>query len=194
MSSLRIIAGDHKGKKIPFTNQKFNQARITSQKLKGALFSLLGEDLTGKSFFDLYAGSGQISFEAISRKANLIILNEKDLKRYNYLKKTISIFPNQSQVKIFNEDCLKLLPFLEKKQFKADYLFLDPPYQKNRSDFTYYAKIMERISFFDISNNDSLIIIQHDTSNKPLVTLEPFKLFKTKRFGNSSLAIYHKNN
>jgi len=57
---MNIIAGSLRGRVIPFVNRKFDAAEATPQKIKGALFSILGEDLRGRSFLDLYSCSGQI--------------------------------------------------------------------------------------------------------------------------------------
>ena len=62
---IRVIAGKFRGKIIPFDNSKFDEADITPQRVKGAVFSILGEDLHGLIFLDMFAGSGQMGFEAI---------------------------------------------------------------------------------------------------------------------------------
>lgn len=84
---MNVIAGTYKGRTIPFSNRKFNNADITPQKLKGALFSILGEDLTGKSFLDLYACSGQVGIEAVSRGASFVLFNELNKKKIFFYQK-----------------------------------------------------------------------------------------------------------
>src|SRR3990172_4106761 len=85
MSRIRIIAGGLKGRVIPFSNKKFDDADITPQKVKGAVFSMIGEWLEGKGFLDLYAGSGQIGLEALSRGADPVVLNEPDARRFHFI-------------------------------------------------------------------------------------------------------------
>ena len=74
---MRIIAGEFKGRRIPFNNRKYGNARVTSDFVKKAVFSSLGEILCGKYFLDLFSCSGQIGLEACSRGAQVVI-NEPD--------------------------------------------------------------------------------------------------------------------
>ena len=86
---MRVISGTLKGITIPFDNDKYDNANATPQKVKEALFSILGDDLIGKSFLDLYACSGQIGIEALSRGAELVVFNEIDIRRYHFIKSQI---------------------------------------------------------------------------------------------------------
>jgi len=63
-ATVRVIAGSHRGRIIPFSNRDFGNADITPQKVKSAVFSIIGEWLSDETFLDLFAGSGQIGIEA----------------------------------------------------------------------------------------------------------------------------------
>ena len=81
---MRIISGTLKGRTIPFNSRRFGNARITSGRVKEAVFSILGTDLSGKRFLDLFAGSGQIGFEAYSRGAH-VVMNDFDRRRHGLI-------------------------------------------------------------------------------------------------------------
>ena len=101
MKTIRVIGGSLKGKNIPFDNNKYDQADISPQKIKGAVFSILGEELSGQIFLDLFAASGQIGIEACSRGAEKVVFNELEKKRYFFIKNIISNFGLEPISKIF---------------------------------------------------------------------------------------------
>ena len=184
------MAGIYKGHKINFVNLKFDQADITPQKIKGAIFSLLGEDLTGKSFLDLYAGSGQIGLEALSRGANLVIFNEKDFKRYQFIKKEVKEFFTSAPALFFKQDSLKTLEKLSFQNIKLDFIFLDPPYEKESQDFNLYQKLLVKINQGHMLNEKGVVLIQHFKKNEPITQIGNLKILKTKQYGTSCLTSY----
>ena len=111
MSTIRVIGGSLKGRKIPFDNKKFKNADITTQKVKGAVFSMLGEDLYGTAFLDLYGGSGQIGLEALSRGSRIVIINEKDKERYEFLKSFIYGVDKMIPVMLLNLSAYKCIRY-----------------------------------------------------------------------------------
>jgi 16S rRNA (guanine(966)-N(2))-methyltransferase RsmD len=109
--TVRIISGTLRGKVIPFLNSRYGDADITSQKVKGALFSMLGEHLNGKVFVDLFSGSGQIGVEALSRGADLVVFNESDRSRFRFIKDFADAIRTENNSIILNmmaEDALKI--------------------------------------------------------------------------------------
>ena len=81
---MRVIAGRLKGRRIPFNNRRFGNARVTSGRVKEAVFSMLGTELQGLRFLDLFAGSGQMGLEAFSRGCDAV-MNELDRPRHAFL-------------------------------------------------------------------------------------------------------------
>ena len=81
---MRIVTGIYRGRRIPSGN-RLGDIRLTSTRLKEAVFSMLGPDLQGQTFLDLCAGSGQIGLEALSRGAT-VEFNEPDRRRLSQIR------------------------------------------------------------------------------------------------------------
>jgi 16S rRNA (guanine966-N2)-methyltransferase len=190
MITIKVIAGELKGRAIPFSNKKFDGADITSQKIKGAIFSIIGEWLEGNGFLDLFAGSGQVGIEALSRGADPVVINEKDGKRFNFIKSLCSALNLSRQPLLLNLDYPEALDFLKNHSIMFDYVFLDPPYHKSREGVPQYRQIIEGINDCGILKEGGKIIIQHYSNNIIQEQIGPFNLMAKKSYGKSSLSIY----
>ena len=188
MRTISIIAGEYRGRSIPFSNKKYGNADITQQKVKGALFSKLRESLNGSSFLDLYGGSGQIGFEALSRGADPVIINEKDRARFHFIRSFASELPASSGLRLFNRDALSLLEELS-GSLVVDYIFIDPPYSKGRGMTDLYTDLLHRIDSTHVVQKTGLVIIQHYSGNI-LGDAGRLILRETRRYGSSSLSFF----
>ena len=188
--TIRIISGSMKGKSIPFNMSKFNNAEITPQKVKGALFSIIGENLQGKTFIDLYSGSGQIGFEALSRKCDLAVFNEKERSRFEFIRNFIIECGNSEQSLVLNFNANSALKYLSDRGVKADIVFVDPPYDKEKGETDLYDPILGEIVKSGILKDSSEIIIQHYSANRLPDSAGDLKKTDVKKYGTTSLSIY----
>ena len=188
--TIRIISGLMKGRIIPFNTGRFNSADITPQKVKGAIFSIIGEDLQGKTFVDLFSGSGQIGIEALSRGCSLAVLNEKDRFRYEFIKDFLSKNRVFDGIMLLNMDARSAIRHLSAKGVRADFVFLDPPYTKESRIANSYNQIISYITSSDILHEDSEMIVQHFSANELPETCSGFVKKSVKRYGSTSLSIY----
>lgn len=188
--TVRIISGSLKGRVIPFHINKSGNPDITPQKVKGAVFSIIGETLTGKTFIDLFAGSGQIGFEAVSRGCGLVVFNEKDKRRYDLIRDFAALTCTGSNVKILNMNASSALKYLSGKGITADFIYLDPPYVKEKSTCYIYNRLLEDISQSGIVSGTTTILIQHFSSNDLPGTCGILKKSGVKKYGSTSLSIY----
>lgn len=188
--TVRIIAGLMKGKSIPFNNSSFNDADITPQKVKGALFSIIGENLENKIFVDLFSGSGQIAFEALSRRCSRVIINEKDRMRYDFIKDFIAKTGLEDKATVLNMNALYAVRYIAERGIKADVIFIDPPYVKEEGAESVYDSILSEICKSEIIHNHSVVIVQHYFLN--ILSEKCSNLFKhdVKKYGSTSLSIY----
>ena len=189
--TVRIISGSMKGKVIPFNGTKFNDAEITPQKVKGAIFSILGENLQGKTFIDLYSGSGQIGLEALSRQCSLAVLNEKDRLRFGFIKNFIEQSGNSERSILLNMNAKSALNYLSGRGVRADIVFLDPPYDKEKGSTGFYDPLLKDICTSGILNEDPVIIIQHFSAGSLPEQCGDLKKTGVRKYGSTSLSIYH---
>jgi 16S rRNA (guanine966-N2)-methyltransferase len=125
MGKIRIIGGTHRSRQLAVLDQ--DGLRPTLDRVKETLFNWLGQDLTGQLCLDLFAGSGSLGFEAVSRNAAKVVMVEKSSKVTQQLKDNIKLLRAENCL-IVHDDALK---FLMINQLKFDVIFLDPPYSSD---------------------------------------------------------------
>ncbi len=186
---MRIITGKLKGRKIP---NVFNVKDVSpsSGMIKGALFSILGDEINNKVFCDLYAGTGNIGFEALSRGANYCIFVEDFNKMASFISKISAEFNIKDKAKIICGDVINLIKknFLE--TYKPDIIFLDPPYELRLSGKTLKAIAFD--SYCHTSDYCPLIVVQHDKKEILHNRYEDYILTKERIYGRSALSFYEK--
>jgi 16S rRNA (guanine966-N2)-methyltransferase len=190
MEGIRIIAGELRGRVIPFVNRRYEDADITPQKVKGAIFSMVGEWLSGKSFLDLYAGSGQIGLEALSRGGSPVVFNEADPARFRFIQSCIESFGPLPSAHLFNHPAERALGLFHEKGMKFDYIFLDPPYLKTQSADDRYGDVIETIDSLDLLTPGGEIIVQHYSDNRLGDRAARFTVQAVKRYGKTTLTVY----
>ena len=125
MGKIRIIGGIHRSRQLPVLDS--DSLRPTLDRVKETLFNWLGQDLTSQTCLDLFAGSGSLGFEAISRNAKQVVMVEKSKLVAQQL------FANKSTLKCDN--CIIIqqdaIDYLAKTEIKFDVIFLDPPYNSD---------------------------------------------------------------
>ena len=177
---IRVNAGKYKGRKIEEPNPL--TTRPSKDIVKVGLFNIIRNEVINSTFLDLFAGSGQIGIEALSRNAKKVYFIEKDRNAFKILKNNLSYVPSNdyevinTDFKLFLDNSLNILKF--------DIIFVDPPYKMEIND--------EFISNL-ISNylNDSGILIfeREEKFNDELNDKYSFKEYK---YGRSKLYIYRK--
>lgn len=120
---MRIIAGRFRGR--PLKTLKGEQTRPTSGLVRGALFSILGDRVEGARILDLYAGSGAIALEALSRGAREAVLVERSSDALKTLEINVKALGAEGVVRVLRSEVLKALPKLDGP---FDLIFADPPY------------------------------------------------------------------
>lgn len=181
---MRIISGRY-AKRNLYT-LKSNRTRPTSDKVKESLFNSLGQFFDGGKVLDLYAGSGALGIEAVSRgyeHADLVDINHAACA---IIKKNIALTKEEERFDIHNMRSSAALRLFSEKQIKFDLVFLDPPYAKER-----IAKDMLQMAKLNLLNDNALIVAETD-DHTTLGDLEGFILIKEHHLGRTIVRIYRK--
>jgi 16S rRNA (guanine966-N2)-methyltransferase len=180
---MRIISGTNKGKKLYAPEGK--RVRPTGDKIKEAIFNIIGSIDEESTVLELFAGSGSIGIEFLARGAKHCTFVDISRKSLNYVKKNLELCNFSEKANIISSDYEKAIINLSKDNEKFDYIFADPPYELNLSN-----KILNKIIEYDILKNDGLLIIESDKSEK-VIDNEVANMieYKEKIYGRTKISI-----
>lgn len=177
---MRIIAGDLKGRKI--VAPPGSDVRPTFDKVKEALFSILMEEIYGAKILDLFAGSGNLGLEALSRGAEKVYFCDKSkesIKAINDNIKTCGVGDKSIVLWGDFKVCLGRI------KDEIDIIFLDPPYEENL-----ISAAMEKIEEYGLLSKDGVICCETGKREELPEETESFTMFKERRYGNTFLRFY----
>ena len=181
---MKIISGSLKGRKIEGFN--IEGTRPTMDRVKESLFAIINYHLQNSVCLDLFAGSGNLAFEAISNGSKFCYLNDINHKCINVINKNVKNFNIEEKVKILKLDYQKCLDYLQEHSIKLDIVFLDPPYKKECLN-----EVIDYLLKYDLLNRDGLIVCEVD--NDYLVeNTKKLELLKRRQYGDKMIIIYKK--
>jgi 16S rRNA (guanine966-N2)-methyltransferase len=186
---MRISGGMAKGRKVGIKKAFLrkagvNELRPTPAKVREAVFDILRGRAEGSLFLDLYAGTGAIGIEALSRGAATVVFVEEDHLRSNMIKEFVERFGFGDKALIVRE---KVQDFLRKSEERFDIIFLDPPYASE--------EIMAVLSLVDelgIVEQEGIIIAEHSSKKDLGEYAGGLTLKKKYKYGDTSLSLYIK--
>jgi 16S rRNA (guanine(966)-N(2))-methyltransferase RsmD len=123
---MRVIAGKYRSRTL--RSLKGQALRPTSDRLRETLFNILGPTVEGATFVDLYAGTGAVGIEALSRGARAAVFVEQHAPASILIRRNLESLGIKSGVEILSMDVLRGLKRLEARHLHAQFIFLDPPY------------------------------------------------------------------
>jgi 16S rRNA (guanine966-N2)-methyltransferase len=180
---MRITGGDFGGRTLSFPSG--SKERPTSDFLRETLFNLLGS-LTGKTFLDLFAGSGSVGLEAASRGAREVCLIEKNKKLVKVINKNIQTCSLEQKFRVIGADVEIGLREFAKKNYQADVVFADPPYNRNLVGAT-----LKSLSKYRVLTKGGVIVIQHSTKeNYSEYLTENIYQVQQRKYGENALTFF----
>lgn len=126
---MRVIAGSAKGRRL--ATLRTWALRPTPDRVREALFNILGEGIVGARMLDLFAGSGAIGLEALSRGAHSVLFVEAHEPACRVIDKNLRLCGLQGPATVRRGEVLQVLPALKSRGERFDLIFLDPPYQSS---------------------------------------------------------------
>ena len=181
---MKIIGGKHKNRNFYMPGH----IRPTQNMTRKAIFDFVGHDLTDISFLELFAGSGAVSLEAISRGAERVVMVERDPKCYEIIRENMDLILDDEEaakINLMNTDAFAAVKVLAKKGEQFDLIFIDPPYEQGQA-----KKALKLLEAYDILHANSLVIIETHKKETLPEQLGRFLLFKQKNYGLTKLWLY----
>ena len=171
---MRVIAGKFKGKVL--SEFELSSTRPTTDLVREALFDKIGLMVANSICLDLFAGTGALGIEALSRNAKFCYFVDKERNAIKIINKNLSLVKAEN-CEVLNFDFDKALNHFEKENLKFDFVFLDPPYA---SDFAEQAIVM--LTQKHLLNDESLVVWEHDKTKLQYIE-QNFESAKTKKYG-----------
>jgi 16S rRNA (guanine(966)-N(2))-methyltransferase RsmD len=179
---VRIIAGEARGRKLkPVPGA---DTRPTSDRVKESLFNIIQFHIEGRRVLDLFAGSGQLGAEALSRGARECVFVEQSAAAAAVIAVNTEYFGSRAVIRT-----AEVLRWLESGMGSFDLVLMDPPYGSKLAEKT-LVKLFARGAI----NPGGFIICECGTDTEPVEPEKPFVLKKVYEYGNKRLLLYENSN
>ena len=180
---MRIIAGSHRGRRL--SGPRGGVLRPTSDKVREALFSILGARVPGGRFLDLYAGTGAVGIEALSRGATSVTFVESDPKAVQIMRKNLTTcgLLDHAEVRI-----VLTQTFLRERQWwhgPYNVVFADPPYADREA-----ANMVLGSWNGDLLAPEAVMVIEQDARAEPPVVTDRARLMRRYDYGDTALFVF----
>lgn len=164
--------------------------RPTADRAREALFSIIGREIENAVVLDLYAGTGALGLEALSRSAELGVFVDKSPQAVELINKNIELCGFSDRSFVFKQDLAKGLSFLVKKfpGISFSIIFVDPPYRKGLA-----AKMLQELAQSELLSPDALIVVEEDALVELPVQTAGLTLNDRRRYGETGFWLYRQN-
>ena len=183
---MRVISGSFRGTRLVSLGDA--GIRPTLDRVKESFFNQVGQDLSGKTFLDLFAGTGSMGIEALSRGAKEVIFIEKDstaqeLITRNLEKCKMMTGDQISRWQLIKDEALKFITNLKEKGDNFDFIYVDPPFKDNL-----YKISLNLLA--DILEKEGLVVVEHFHKTKLQESYGRLKSFKDRCLGDTCLTFF----
>lgn len=180
---MRVISGEYGGRRLKVLDG--DNTRPTTDKVKESIFNMIGPYFDGGTVLDLYAGSGGLAIEAVSRGMDQAICIEKNFSAIKIIKENIEVTKEPAKFIIKKMDANKALALLKEEKTTIDLVLLDPPYAKQEIE-----KQIEQMLAYDLLSEDVIIVCETDKSVKLPETIGTCVKSRETTYGITQITIY----
>lgn len=187
-NSIRIIAGLWRGRRLPVLDSE--GLRPTTDRVRETLFNWLMHDIAGATCLDLFAGSGALGLECLSRGASYVDFVEADQAVARNIQQNVNLLlpeannkDEDSRAKINKQDALSFIKTVKDKRY--DIVFIDPPFQSNLA-----AQSIALLQEQGCLNDGAFVYLEQDSHHEPVQTPQPWELYREGKAGQSTYRLY----
>jgi len=186
---MRVIAGKFRSR--PLQSLRGMDLRPTADRLRETLFNVLSagnpDAFVGTVWLDLFAGTGAVGIEALSRGAARVLFVESSSSAAGLIKRNLKSLGIAGGVEVLKRDASRALRVLEARETAFDFIFLDPPYRMENI----YAQTLQALSqSATVLKGTSVIIAEHDKRSDPGDSFAPLRRFRILKQGDAALSFY----
>ncbi|MGQ9007257.1 16S rRNA (guanine(966)-N(2))-methyltransferase RsmD [Bacillus stercoris] len=182
---MRVISGSKKGrslKAVPGTS-----TRPTTDKVKESIFNMIGPYFDGGRGLDLFAGSGGLGIEVLSRGFEHCIFVDRDFKAIQTVKSNLKTLELTKHAQVYRNDAERALHAAAKRETGFRGIFLDPPYKEQK-----LKALLTLIDEYQMLEEDGFIVAEHDREVELPETVGDLVMTRKETYGLTGVAIYKK--
>lgn len=180
---MRVIGGNARGRRLKVP--KGQTVRPTSGRVKEALFNILPHDLSGIKLLDLFAGTGNVSIEAISRGAAEAILIDSSAESGKVIRENLRRVRFTGRARVWIVPVSRAIRLLARRRESFDMIFLDPPYRRN-----WVEACLEMIARGNLLRPSGTLIVEHSTREQPKPEYGSLMLQDQRNYGDTLLSFF----
>ncbi|UQS85518.1 16S rRNA (guanine(966)-N(2))-methyltransferase RsmD [Apilactobacillus apisilvae] len=180
---MRIISGKFGSRNLK--SVPGNKTRPTTDKVKESLFNMIGPYFNGGNFLDLFAGSGAVSIEAVSRGFDSATLVDRQYSAIKTINENIKITKDKNAFNVLKMNAENALTYLSENNRKYDIVFLDPPYKDQKM-----ITQLNEIKNLNLLNNGGIVVCETDDNVILEDNVEGYKMIQQKKYGITIISIY----
>ncbi len=180
---MRVIAGEAKGRRLKAP--KGRELRPTGDRVKEALFNILPHDLSGQRVLDLFAGTGNLSLEALSRGAEEAVLVDISRDAVQVIEENLRALKFAAKSHVLTAPVFKSMRMLSRKQERFDLIFIDPPYDKEL-----VGETLKTIAAEGLLAESGVVVAEHSVREKVQERYGALVLSDQRRYGDTMLSFY----
>ncbi len=182
-TGMRVISGSARGrtlKAVPGMG-----TRPTTDKVKEALFSMIGPYFDGGTVLDLFAGTGGLGIEALSRGMDKAVFVDLEYKSIEIVRSNLKTTGLENKAEVYKNDAERALKALAKRESVFDLVFLDPPYRLKHGDM-----LMQAMDQLHLLNPGATLVLEYESSFAYPAGFGPFSEVRKAQYGETTLSIY----
>ncbi len=183
---MRVIAGTYRSRRL--RSLPGRATRPTSDRLRETLFDVLAGEVAGSVWLDLYAGTGAVGIEALSRGASRVCFVESARTAAAVIRANLRALGIESDCELLERDVLTALRQLDTEAAACDFCFLGPPYRDQQA----YGDTLGFLSQSHVLHEKSIVIAQHDKHFDPGDSFAALKRYRTLKQGDAVLSFYRR--
>ncbi|MCU1285196.1 MAG: putative methyltransferase [Acidobacteriales bacterium] len=181
---MRVIAGKFRSRKL--NAPPGTETRPTSDRLRETLFNVVGPRVPDSVWLDLYAGTGAVGIEAISRGARQVYFVESEKKPARIIRENLKTLNIDEGSEVIERDVVQAVRLLDSQVVLCDFCFLDPPYGSHGA----YEQVLGFISQSRLLNVQSIVIAEHDKHFDPGAKFGALERYRELKQGDAVLSFY----
>ena len=179
---MRVVSGSARGRRLK--ELQGMETRPTTDRVKEGLFNIIQFDIEGRKVLDLFAGTGQLGIECLSRGAASAVFVDRRTDAVKLIRENLKATRLSDKARVVSGDSME---FLKSLRESFDLIFLDPPYEAGLLE-----PAIAHIAKFDILSPHGIIVAEHPVGMALPALAAPYRLHRTYRYGKIALSLYRR--